>query len=101
MTAAAQPSTRVLSGVVVTEKNESVASGLDVLDLSLSKQIHHGVDFNVAIDNLSNKRYWETQNYFASRLATDPDPRGTEQIHATPGSPVGVTVGVTFRFGEK
>jgi hypothetical protein len=77
------------------------ASGLDVMDLSFSKQIHHGVDFNFAVDNLNDKRYWETQNYVASRLPGDPNPQGTEQIHATPGSPAGVTVGLTFRFGEK
>jgi outer membrane receptor protein involved in Fe transport len=77
------------------------ASGLDVVDLSLSKQIRHGIDFNFAIDNLNNKRYWETQNFFASRLANNPNPEGTERIHATPGSPIGVTVGMTFRFGEK
>lgn len=77
------------------------ASGLDVVDLSVSKEIRHGVEFNFAIDNLNNKRYWETQNFFASRLATDPNPEGTERIHATPGSPVGFTVGLTFRFGEK
>jgi hypothetical protein len=77
------------------------ASGLDVMDLSFSKQIHRGVDFNFAVDNLNDKRYWETQNYVASRLRDDPNPQGTEQIHATPGSPVGITVGLTFRFGEK
>jgi len=76
------------------------ASGLDVLDLSLSKRIRHGVDFNVAIDNLNNKRYWETQNYFQSQLQTEtiaPAPR----IHGTPGSPIGFMVGFTYRLGEK
>lgn len=76
------------------------ASGLDVLDLSLSKRIRHGVDFNFAIDNLNNKRYWETQNYFQSQLQTEiipPAPR----IHGTPGSPIGFTVGFTYRLGEK
>ncbi|MBI3477456.1 MAG: TonB-dependent receptor [Acidobacteria bacterium] len=76
------------------------ASGLDIVDLSMSKQIRHGVDFNCAIDNLNNKRYWETQNYLVSRLPGE-DPTGVARIHATPGSPVGVTVGLTFRFGEK
>jgi outer membrane receptor protein involved in Fe transport len=76
------------------------ATGLDVVDLSVSKQIHHGVDFNFAIDNLNNKRYWETQNYFVSRLPDEPID-GLARIHATPGSPTGVTVGLTFHFGEK
>ncbi len=76
------------------------ARGLDVVDFSLSQQIRHGVDFNFAVDNLNNKRYWETQNYFASRLPGEPVD-GVPRVHATPGSPVGVTVGLTFRFGEK
>lgn len=78
----------------------SHASGLDVLDLSLSKRIRHDLDLNFAIDNLNNKRYWETQNYFVSRLPGE-DQEGIARVHATPGYPVGVTVGLTFRFGEK
>jgi outer membrane receptor protein involved in Fe transport len=76
------------------------ATGLDVVDLSMSKRIRHGVDFNFAMDNLNNKRYWETQNYFQSQLQSElvpPPPR----IHGTPGYPVGLTVGLTFRLGEK
>ncbi|MEK6279305.1 MAG: TonB-dependent receptor [Acidobacteriota bacterium] len=44
------------------------ASGLDVVDLGISKRIRRSVDFNFAIDNLFNKRYFETQNFFESRL---------------------------------
>jgi TonB-dependent receptor-like protein/carboxypeptidase family protein len=75
------------------------ATGLDVADLSLSHRLRHGVDFNLAIDNLNNKRYWETQNYFASRLT--PEAPAISRIHATPGYPVGVTLGLTFRLGER
>jgi outer membrane receptor protein involved in Fe transport len=77
-----------------------LASGLDVIDLSVSKRIHHGVDFNIAVDNLNNKRYWETQNYFVSRLPGEPA-TGVARVHATPGFPVGVTVGLTLRMGER
>ena len=76
------------------------ATGLDVVDLSMSKQIRHNLDFNFAVDNLNNKSYWETQNYLQSRLQTElilPPPR----IHGTPAYPIGVTVGLTFRLGEK
>ena len=76
------------------------ASGLDVVDFSVSKTIHHGVDFNFAVDNLNNKNYWETQNYFTSRLQGEPLD-GVNRVHATPGFPVGFTVGLTFRLGEK
>src|SRR5262249_49509161 len=75
------------------------ATGLDVVDLSASRSIHRGVDFNFAIDNLNNKNYWETQNYFESRVhPTDP---ALYRIHATPGYPIGFTVGLTFHLGEK
>ena len=76
------------------------ASGLDVVDFSVSKTIHHGVELNFAVDNLNNKKYWETQNYFTSRLQGEPI-NGVERVHATPGFPVGFTVGLTFRLGEK
>jgi len=76
------------------------ATGLDVVDLSMSKRIHHGVDFNFAIDNLNNKRYYETQNNLTSRLQDEPI-AGITRIHAAPGSPIGITVGLTFRWKEK
>ena len=77
-----------------------LASGLDVIDLSVSKRIRHGVDFNFAIDNLNDKKYWETQNYFVSHLENESSV-GVARVHATPGYPVGVSVGFTFRVGER
>lgn len=76
------------------------ATGLDVLDLSLSKRIRRAVDFNFAIDNLNDKKYWETQNYIVSRLPGEPLD-GIARVHGTPGYPIGFTVGLTFRLGEK
>lgn len=75
------------------------ASGLDVVDLGVNKRIRRFVDFNFAIDNLFNKRYFETQNFFESRLRPGDDPAG--RIHATPGYPLAVTVGLTFKFWGK
>ena len=75
------------------------ASGLDVLDFSLNKRLRRSVELNFAIDNLTNKRYFETQNYFASRLTPDAD--AVERIHATPGYSRAVTLGFTYRFGGK
>jgi len=76
------------------------ARGLDVVDLSASRKLRNGVDLNFAIDNLNNKRYWETQNYFESQPTPDPVSRAF-RVHATPGYPLGFTVGLTFRWGEK
>jgi outer membrane receptor protein involved in Fe transport len=75
------------------------ASGLDVVDLALSKQIRPWVDLNFDIDNLTNKKYYETQNYFESRVTPAADP--VSRIHGTPGYPIGVTVGLTFHLLAK
>jgi len=75
------------------------ASGLDVLDFSMSKRLRKQVDVNFSIDNLTNKRYFETQNYFASRLL--PGVPAVERIHATPGYPLTMTLGLTFRLWAK
>ncbi|HEV7859590.1 MAG TPA: TonB-dependent receptor [Pyrinomonadaceae bacterium] len=86
------------------------ASGLDVLDLSLTKRLRRWMDLNLSVDNLTNKRFFETQNYFESRLQTDA-PLGFDanenrliypsRIHGTPGYPFGITAGLTFRLFEK
>lgn len=75
------------------------AAGNDVFDFALSKRLKKWVDFNVSIDNLFNKRYFETQNYFESRICPTCDiaPR----IHATPGYPFTINFGLTFRFWAK
>jgi hypothetical protein len=54
--------------LVVTGKN-LVTSDFDVLDLSATEQIRPWGDFNLSIDNLTDKRYFETQNYFESRVS--------------------------------
>lgn len=75
------------------------AAGLDVLDFGLSKRLSRRVEFNLALDNLANKRYFETQNYFESRVTPQAEP--AERIHVTPGYPRTLSVGVTFRLGAK
>ena len=75
------------------------ASGLDVIDLSVVRRIRNWLDLNVAFDNLTNKRYYETQNYFESRLHPGDDI--VSRIHGTPGYPTGVTIGLTFHIHPK
>jgi outer membrane receptor protein involved in Fe transport len=70
-----------------------------VLDLSISKQVRRWIEFNFSIDNLADKRYFETQNYFESRIR--PGGPVISRIHATPGYPITVTGGVTFRLSRK
>jgi len=92
---------RHISGYILDGWHPNVphATGLDVVDLSLSKRIRHGMDFNFAIDNLNDKSYWETQTYLASRVTAADDAK--LRVHGTPGYPIGFTVGVTFRLREK
>jgi outer membrane receptor protein involved in Fe transport len=72
------------------------ASGLDVVDLSLTRSIRRWIDLNINVDNLTNKHYYETQNYFESRVS--PTAESKERIHGTPGYPIGLTVGLTFHL---
>jgi len=74
------------------------AAGHTVFDFNLSRAIRRGVEFNFSIDNLTGRVYYETQNYFESRLQHQ-EPRF--RIHATPGYPRTVMAGLTFRFGGK
>ena len=75
-----------------------VASGLTVFDAAISRQIRRGVEVSLSADNLTNRDYYETQNFFVSRLAGQAP---VARIHGTPGYPLTVTAGVTFRlFGK-
>lgn len=75
------------------------ATGLDVLDLSTSKRIRHGLELDFAIDNVNNKRFYETQNYLESRVT--PTSEAKFRVHGTPGYPIGFTLGLTLRLGQK
>ncbi len=76
-----------------------LASGHTVFDLGIAKQIRRGVEFNLSLDNLTNRDYYEMQNYFDSRVA--PLAPVVARIHGTPGYPLTVVAGLTFRFGGK
>jgi outer membrane receptor protein involved in Fe transport len=75
------------------------AAGHDVVDLYITKRIRRWLDLNLAIDNILNKKYFETQNHFESRTSPLVDP--ISRIHVTPGYPFTISAGVTFRFGAK
>ncbi|MBI3472810.1 MAG: TonB-dependent receptor, partial [Candidatus Solibacter usitatus] len=73
------------------------AAGHTVFDLGLTRRIRRGVEFNLALDNLANRAYYETQNYFQSRL---PGGLPVARIHGTPGYPITAMAGLTFRLGK-
>jgi hypothetical protein len=75
-----------------------LASGHTVFDMGISRRIRRGVELNLTIDNVTDRFYYEMQNYFESRLpGQDPIAR----IHGTPGYPLTVMAGLTFRFRGK
>ncbi|MCY7374466.1 MAG: TonB-dependent receptor [Pyrinomonadaceae bacterium] len=91
---------RHISSYRLDGQNDSIrAAGHDVVDLSVAKRLRKWVDLNFSIDNVLDKRYFETQNYFESR--TCPTCGVAERIHATPGFSRAFNVGVTFRLGAK
>jgi outer membrane receptor protein involved in Fe transport len=76
-----------------------VASGLTVFDLGLARQLTQVIELNLSLDNLTNRSYYETQNYFESWVT--PDAPIVARIHATPAYPLTAVAGVTLRFGAK
>lgn len=74
------------------------ASGHTVFDLALSRRLTRGLDFSFSMDNMFDRDYWETQNYFESRLMGQPP---VTRIHATPAYGRTVVAGLTLRFGDK
>jgi hypothetical protein len=61
-----------------------------------TKKLRAGFEWNFSVDNLNNKRYYETQNFFDSRIT--PTSPVEARIHGTPGYPVGFATGLTWRF---
>jgi outer membrane receptor protein involved in Fe transport len=62
------------------EDNSIRAAGNNVVDFSVAKRLRKWMDLNFSIDNLLDKRYFETQNFFELRPCPTCDT--TERIHA-------------------
>ena len=77
----------------------SFRSGLTVFDLGIARQIGPAVELNLSVDNLTNRNYCETQNYFESRVT--PDAPAVARIYATPAYPISAVAGITMHFGGK
>jgi outer membrane receptor protein involved in Fe transport len=65
----------------------------------VAKRLTRAIELNLSLDNLLNRGYYETQNYFESRVA--PAAPALYRIHGTPGYPLTVVGGVTLRFRGK
>lgn len=87
---------RAVSGYRLDGEDAGIrAAGHTVFDLSVSRAIRRGLDLNLALDNFTSRSYYETQNYFISRL---PGQLPMARIHGTPGFPFTVMAGLTLRF---
>ena len=75
------------------------ASGHTVFDFGMAKRVNRHVELNLSLDNLTSRDYYETQNYFESRVT--PEAPILARIHATPAYPLTAVAGVTLRFGGK
>ncbi|HJT90285.1 MAG TPA: TonB-dependent receptor [Bryobacteraceae bacterium] len=76
-----------------------VASGHTVIDAGLSRPIRRGIEWSLNLGNVTNRAFYETQNYFVSR--TSPDAPAIARIHGTPGYPLTAVMGLTFRLRGK
>jgi len=76
-----------------------LALGHTVFDVGISRRISQRMDVNLGIDNAGNRSYWETQNYFESRVS--PLAPLISRVHATPAFPLTVVAGITLRLGGK
>ncbi len=91
---------RAINGYRLDGEDPSIrAAGHTVLDLGVARRIRRGVELNFSIDNLTDRDYYETQNYFESRVS--PTAPVISRIHATPAFPLTAVVGLTFRLGGK
>ena len=75
------------------------ATGHTVFDMGLSRPLNRRIELNFSVDNLLNRGYYETQNYFESRVA--PDAPAVARIHGTQGYPLTAVAGITIRFGSR
>ncbi len=71
------------------------ATGHTVFDVGVERSLKKWLDVNFTVDNALNRAYYETQNYFESRLPGE-DPRF--RIHGTPGYPRTLMAGFTFHL---
>ncbi len=74
------------------------APGHSVTDFSMSRRLTRNIDFNLSIDNVFDRTYFETVDSYTSAL------RGQapmERFHVTPGYPITFVGGVSVRLFNK
>jgi len=76
---------RYLRDRPANEDNSIEAKGYSITDLNLSYDIQKNITFGIAIENLFDQEWNETQFATESRLRDEAE--SVEEIHFTPGSP--------------
>ncbi|MFV8466738.1 TonB-dependent receptor [Flavobacterium sp. LB1P62] len=86
---------RYLKSRPANEDNSIVAKGYFVSDFNINYKLKN-ISFAIAIDNLFNTKWNETQFATESRLKNEPT--SVEEIHFTPGTPFFMKGKITYTF---
>ena len=78
------------------EDNSIVAEGYLITDLNINYKLNNNVTLGLAIENLFDVEWNETQFATESRLQSEPNP--VEEIHFTPGTPFFIKGLVSYSF---
>lgn len=86
---------RYLENRPANEDNSIVAKGYFVSDMNVNYQ-YKEINFGIAIENIFNTEWNETQFATESRLQNEPEP--VEEIHFTPGTPFFIKGKISYSF---
>ena len=86
---------RYLKNRPANEDNSIVAKGYFISDLNVNYQ-YKNINFGVAVENIFNTEWNETQFATESRLQNEPN--SVEEIHFTPGTPFFMKGKITYTF---
>lgn len=86
---------RLITDRPANEDNSIVARGYSIIDTNINYTIGR-FNLSVAVRNVLNQEWNETQFATESRLQTETD--SVEEIHFTPGSPRAFETSLTYRF---
>ncbi|MFV5687950.1 TonB-dependent receptor [Flavobacterium sp. ZT3R25] len=86
---------RYLKSRPANEDNSIVAKGYFVSDFNINYKLKN-ISFGIAVDNLFNTKWNETQFATESRLKNEPT--SVEEIHFTPGTPFFIKGKITYTF---
>lgn len=86
---------RYLKSRPANEDNSIVAKGYFISDANVNYQ-YKNVNFGIAVENIFNTEWNETQFATESRLLNEPE--SVEEIHLTPGTPFFMKGKITYTF---